>query len=168
MFLKELLKLTPIAILACCLLVSPRDIQGARGAAYKIGTITIGQPWARASILADRPSAAYMVISNSGPADTLLSASTPLAKKVQVHKSLMEKGVMKMIKISPLLIPAHGMVHLKPGGYHFMLIQLVKPLKAGDHLPLTLNFNNAGTISVQVMVRKITGSTQHNLKGHSN
>ena len=58
-------------------------------------------------------------------------------------------GVMQMREIpGGLAIPADGSVSLKPGGYHVMLIDLKKPLKAGETVQLTLNFEKAGKVDV--------------------
>jgi len=59
---------------------------------------------------------------------------------------------MKMRPASALEIPPGGKLELKPGGYHVMLLDLKQPLKAGDKFPLTLTFQNAGSIIVSVDV----------------
>ena len=62
--------------------------------------------------------------------------------------------MMGMRKIDSLEIPAGGSVELKPGGYHIMLIDLTRELKAGDKFDITLKFANAGDVKVTAEVRE--------------
>jgi copper(I)-binding protein len=59
---------------------------------------------------------------------------------------------MKMALAGPLEIPVHGTLEMKPGGYHIMLMGLVKPLKKGDEIEITLTFEKAGAVVVKVPV----------------
>ena len=62
-------------------------------------------------------------------------------------------GAMTMKQVSGVDIPAGGTVTFQPGGYHIMLLDLVKPLTVGESIPLTLTFQKAGDIAVQAQVR---------------
>ena len=118
-------------------------------------SITVEQPWARATPGGAKTGAVYMTLDNkSGTADRLTGASSDVAEKLQIHEMKVENGVMKMREIAGgLPIPANGSVVLKPGTYHVMLIGLKKPLTAGEKFPLTLTFEKAGNISVTVPVQ---------------
>ena len=120
----------------------------------KVGTITIGHPWARATPGAVKNSAAFMVFDNKGTADKLLSVSGDIAKDIQIHSMITEAGVMKMREIKSLDIPANGKAELKPGGFHVMLIGLKDGLKEGAKFPLKLKFEKAGEVTVQVTAEK--------------
>jgi periplasmic copper chaperone A len=124
-------------------------------------SITVEQPWARATPTGAKTGAVYMTLDNkSGTADRLTGASSDVADKLQVHEMKVENGVMKMREVPDgLPIPAGGSVVLKPGSYHVMLIGLKKPLTAGEKIPLTLTFEKAGNISVTVPVQAM-GATQ--------
>jgi periplasmic copper chaperone A len=124
-------------------------------------SITIEQPWARATPGGANTGAVYMTLDNkSGTADRLTGVSSDVADKLQIHEMKVENGVMKMRELaSGLPIPAGGSVALKPGSYHVMLIGLKKPLTAGEKFPLTLTFEKAGNISVTVLVQAM-GATQ--------
>ena len=92
---------------------------------------------------------------NQSPtADRLVSASTPVAKKAELHTMSMQGMVMKMRPISGLDIPAGQPVSLKPGGEHIMLMGLNQPLREGQSFPLTLDFEKAGPRTVTVTVEK--------------
>jgi periplasmic copper chaperone A len=120
------------------------------------GSISIDHPWVRASIGESTNSAAYMKIENAGDApDRLLAVKTDAAGNVMLHESRMEMGVMKMVHLpNGIEIPAHGSAELKPLGLHVMMMGLKAPLKAGDTLPLTLVFENAGEVPVMAKVGK--------------
>ena len=66
---------------------------------------------------------------------------------------------MRMVKVDAIDIPAHGQLTLEPGGYHVMLINLTKPLVAGDRLPLTLQFEHAGQMDITVKIKSSDAGT---------
>lgn len=98
--------------------------------------------------------AAYMVIENQGGAsDKLLSVSSDVAQFIEVHKTEMQDGVMRMMPVEFIEIPANSRVELKPGGFHIMLIGLKRDLVPGDEINLILNFEIAGEVPVIAKVR---------------
>jgi copper(I)-binding protein len=114
--------------------------------------IEIAEPWARAS--AGTTGAAYMTLRNTGDAaDRLIAASSPAAGKTELHTMTMEGDVMRMRPVAGIEVKPHGSTELKPGGLHVMLMGLKGPLKPGDRLALTLKFEKAGEVSVEVPVR---------------
>ena len=126
----------------------------------KVGAITIGHPWARATPGAVKNSAAFMEFDNKGAADKLISVTGDIAKDIQIHSMITDAGVMKMREIKSLDIPANGKVELKPGGFHVMLIGLKDGLKEGATFPLKLKFERAGEVTVQVTAEK-PGAQDH-------
>lgn len=138
----------------------------------KVGSLTITHSWARASATSMAKSGgAYISLHNMGDTDeVLLSASTPVAKKAEIHGHKMDNaGMMKMYEYGPLTIPAKEMVTLKPGGLHIMLMKLKAPLVEGEMFPLTLNFKKAGAITIKVMIDEV-GAMGDAMEGmdHSN
>jgi len=129
-------------------------------------SIQVENPWARATPSGAKTGAVYMTIDNkSSIADRLTGVSSEVAKKLQIHETKMENGIMKMREISGgLPVPAGGSVVLKPGGYHVMLIDLNKPLKAGEAFPVTLVFEKAGKVSITVSVQSM-GATHDSMPG---
>jgi len=116
-------------------------------------TLEIVEPWARAS-LAGRNSAAYMTIVNHGrEKDEFISAASPVARVVELHTHLMEGGVMRMRQVEAIEVNVGEPAVLRPGGLHVMLIDLVRDLKPGETIPLTLRFRNGGERSLEVPVR---------------
>jgi copper(I)-binding protein len=99
-------------------------------------------------------SAIYMVIYNqSNQNDRLIAAKTDVAESVEIHQTRMENDIMMMQKVDGVDIPANSKVELKPGGYHIMLINLKKDLRAGEKLAFTLVFEKQGEINLEAEVR---------------
>lgn len=116
---------------------------------------TVQNPWARATPPTAKNGAAYMVITGGGAGDRLVSASAPVSERVELHTHIMDGGVAKMREVPAIEVPANGVVELKPGGLHVMLIGLKAPLKEGGTFPLTLKFEKQGTVTVQVPVKAL-------------
>ena len=115
--------------------------------------LEVNNAWAGATPGKSENGAAYVTI-QSPTADRLVSASTPVAKKAELHTMSMQGMVMKMRPISGVDIPPGQPVSLKPGGEHIMLMGLNQPLREGQSFPLTLDFEKAGPRTVTVTVEK--------------
>jgi len=121
---------------------------------FKLGAIKIGHPYARATAPGQPAGGGYLKLENTGGADRLLSARAAVAGAVELHTMSMDGDVMRMRQVDAIDLPAGKTVELKPGGLHMMLTGLKAPLKAGDRFPLTLKFEKAGEITVDVVVEK--------------
>lgn len=119
---------------------------------FKLGEITIGHPYARTTAPGQSTGGAYLRFENRGPDDRLLAASTPVAPVVEMHDTQMDGDVMRMRQVAAIAVPTQKAVVLKPGGLHLMLVGLKAPLKQGDKFPLTLKFEKAGEVTVEVNV----------------
>lgn len=129
---------------------------------YKVGAISIDHPWARASMGMAKAGAAYMVLTNNGSApDRLLSASAEVADAVELHTHLMEDGVMRMRQVQAIEVAPGAPSVLEPGGLHVMLIGLKQPLAAGETFPMTLTFEQAGEVTVEVAVEAMGSGHGH-------
>ncbi len=117
--------------------------------------VEIEQPWARATPPGSSLSAAFMMLTGSADqADRLLEASSTSAGRVEIHETRMVGDVMQMRQIEQgLKIEAGSTVALEPGGLHLMLLDLPAPLVAGESVSLTLHFENAGEIVIDVPIR---------------
>jgi len=120
-------------------------------------SLTVSQAWARATPPGARVGGAYFTIVNGGPADTLMRLETPVAAKSEMHVTTMEHGTMSMRELQAVPVPAQGQVQFRPGGMHAMLLDLKGPLKEGQHFPLTLVFQHAGAVTVDVTVKGLGG-----------
>jgi periplasmic copper chaperone A len=126
--------------------------------------VAVHDAWARATPGAATTGAAYVALTGADQADSLVSASTPIAATAEAHETTEANGVMKMRPVKNLPIPAHQTVTLKPGGYHIMLMGLKQPLVAGQSFPLTLTFTHTPPVTVKVDVRA-TGRNSNSMGG---
>ena len=121
---------------------------------YTLGDLQIAHPWSRALPPNVPNAAAYFIVKNNGTSgDRLLSASTPVAAKAELHAHVHIGDVMRMQQIKSVGIPASGEARFEPNGNHVMLFGLKKPLAAGERFPLTLEFEKAGKVDVEVAVQ---------------
>ena len=135
--------------------------------AQQIGDIAITQAWARATPGPTPNGAAYLTLLNRGKTpDRLIAAATPVAKRAGLHTHLMDSGIMKMRPVSAIDVAPKSPTVLKPSGLHIMLFGLKKPLKEGEKFPLTLTFERAGQITLDVDVQSV-GSTGPSANTHA-
>ena len=135
-----------VALLLAALLV---------GACGKTGEFKVMDAWARPAASGDN-GAVYFIISNATDTDDrLLTVSTDVASVAEVHMSMKDSNdVMSMQMQEAVPIPAQQEVIFKPGGLHVMLIGLSRDLKIGETISLTLNFEKAGSITLQAPVEE--------------
>lgn len=103
--------------------------------------VVVSDAWARATAPGQEVGAAYMTLKSDKPA-TLVAMKSPVAGSVEVHEMSMKNGVMKMRMLQKLDLPAGQAVKLEPGGFHLMLIDLKKPLKAGETVDVVLSLKD--------------------------
>ena len=108
--------------------------------------------WARPTVAGQAAGGGYLKIIGGSTPDRLLSASAGVAKAVEMHTMEMDGSVMRMRQMDGIDVPAGQAVALMPGGKHIMFMGLTQPLKVGDSFPLTLRFQKAGEVKVNVKV----------------
>jgi len=139
------------------LLLAGLTLMSGIGLAYaddvKLGDLVIRQAWSRATIASVDTGAVYLEIDNAGQAaDRLVGVSTPVAAMAHLHMTEMQGNTASMKAMDGVDIPAGGKVVLQPQKSHVMLMGLSAPLKKGTSFPLTLEFEKAGKIDVNVPV----------------
>ena len=123
---------------------------------HEKGDLQIRHPWSRATPPGAKVAAGYFEIRNNGKqSDRLLSASTPVAKKVEMHVTEHAGEVAKMRQLRAFEVPGRERLALEPNGAHLMLVDMVQPLKKGERFPMTLRFERAGEIEVQFEVQEM-------------
>lgn len=122
----------------------------------------VESPWARATAPSAKTGAAYFVLRGGAADDRLLSASTPVAERVELHTHTMADGMMQMRQVDAVPVAAGTTIAFKPGGLHVMLFGLKETLLAGSSFELVLNFERAGRQTIGVGVRGVgaTGAEQ--------
>jgi copper(I)-binding protein len=124
--------------------------------------VAVKDAWVRATVGPQKVTGAFMQITSAQ--DTkLVAVQSAAAKKVELHTMEMDKDVMRMREIASLDLPAGKAVELKPGSYHIMLIDLVKPVKEGDTVAVTLVVENKDkkreNIEVKATAKSLTASS---------
>jgi copper(I)-binding protein len=115
--------------------------------------VQIEKPWTRATVPGASVAGGYMVIRNQGTAgDRLVGASSPAAATVEMHVHINDNGVMKMREVRGYNVPAKGAFELKPGGAHLMFMDIKRPFKEGEKLPVKLKFEKAGEVNAEFQV----------------
>ena len=135
---------------------------------FRLGPLRIDHPYATPTPPGASTGAAYLrgIRNTGGQADRLIGASTPAARAVEIHRSVIDaQNVMRMRAIDGIDLPPKGEVRLRHGGeHHLMLIGLQQQLKDGDRFPMTLRFEKAGEREVMVWVqqpRDAAGAHEH-------
>ncbi len=122
--------------------------------------VTIQKPWVRSTVPGQKVAGGFMTIA-SPSAVSLVGGSSPAARALEIHQTVMEGDVMRMIPVPRLEIPGGKPVELKPGSYHVMLIDIAKPLARGESVPIKLTFEQLGkapeTVEIKAEVRDVMG-----------
>jgi copper(I)-binding protein len=150
--MKQILRAVAFTALVAVLCAAP-----ARADEIKAGDLVITQAWSRATPGGAKIGGGYLTIENKGSTpDRLIGGSADVAGKVEVHEMAMNNGVMTMRPLEKgLAIEPGKTVKLGPGGYHLMMFDLKNPLKQGEKLPVTLEFEKAGKVKVSFDVQGV-------------
>jgi periplasmic copper chaperone A len=150
--MKKLSSIIPLAPLLVVLLGVPAQADD-----VKAGDLVISQAWSRATPSGAKVAGGYLTIENKGSSpDRLVGASGDVAGKLEVHEMAMDNGVMKMRPLEQGLVIEPGKtVKLAPGGFHLMMFELKNPLKQGDKVPVTLQFEKAGKVTLSLDVQAV-------------
>ncbi|MGD9878769.1 MAG: copper chaperone PCu(A)C [Reyranella sp.] len=123
--------------------------------ACTVGKLVISDPWARGESQVSPECGGFFTVTNKGgTADRLVSASSRLAERIEIHAIKVVGGDIKMRPLPDgLRIPADATLTLKPRGYHLLMLGLKVPLAKGASLPVTLAFDKAGSVEIELVIR---------------
>jgi len=120
--------------------------------------ITVEEAWVRLPPPVADTAAGYMTIRNNGEKDIeILGIETAAATNPEFHAMEMSGDMMKMKKMQKVIVPAHGGINFSPNGNHVMLIGLTAPLKAGEHIMMSMTTSEDETVMVHAEVRDMRG-----------
>jgi copper(I)-binding protein len=123
-----------------------------------LAQVNVSDAWARATVPAQKTSGAFLRIESAQPS-ILIGIDSAAARSVEIHQMRRDGDVMRMRQVKALVLPPGTPVELKPDGYHLMLIDLKRPLSAGEHIPLRLKIQHADKkteiVEVQAEVRAL-------------
>ena len=157
MQIKRLTSASIARAIACATMLVYFLAAPARAEEVTAGDLVITQAWSRATPGGAKIAGGYLTIQNKGSAaDRLIGGSADVADKVQVHEMATSNGVMTMRRLDKgLSIEPGKTVKFAPGGYHLMLLDLKSPLKQGDQVPVTLEFEKAGKVKLTFDVQGV-------------
>ena len=107
-------------------------------------SVKVDNAWARATVPGQTTGSVYLDLTSATDA-VLVAAGTPVAVRAELHSMTMDGGVMRMRGLPRVELPAGKTVKFTPGTMHVMLVDLKRPLKVGEKVPLTLSVQSAGT-----------------------
>ena len=130
-------------------------LAAAEPAAADEAGLALSGPYMRLIIPA-RPAAGYFTLENAGDADrALVGAASPGCGSVMLHKSESKNGVETMMPVASVPVPAHQSISFAPGAYHLMCMAPTASLKPGGSVPVTLKFEDGGTLTADFPVRGV-------------
>ena len=127
--------------------------------------VVVEGAWVRATAPGQPVAAAYMKITSAQPT-ALVAVSTPVTARAEIHQMKMEGGIMKMRPVTRLELLPGKAVELEPGGYHLMLMNITKPLRPGESVPITLVVEGADRKRLEVEVKAEVRSMTTGMGGH--
>lgn len=134
----------------------------AAGHSYELGDLRVRHPWVRATAPGATVAAGYLEIHNSGrQPDRVVGASTPAAERVEFHVQERDGDVLKMRELKDFEVPARRRLTLRPGGSHLMIVGLKQPLAKGARVPLTLRFERAGELKIELEIQPADSKRPH-------
>ncbi len=117
--------------------------------------LSILEPWIRAAPPGAMVLAGYMTLRNVGENEiTIDKVSSPDFAMIEMHRTVVQNGMARMLPQDSLVIPAGGELRLQPGGLHLMMMQPRRALRAGDAIKLLLHGKDARIIVTEALVRK--------------
>lgn len=120
--------------------------------------LQVSEPWIREAPPTSRVLAAYLTLVNTGDNTVTVTAiSSPDFKNAEIHRTVIEAGVARMLPVKQLEVPAGGQLMLEPGGHHLMLFDPLRTLTAGETVTLIIHMNNGKQLSATAPVIRKTG-----------
>lgn len=156
MFVRTLATVALAALMATPALAGAAPAKPAKPAASPAAVpVTITGQWVREAPPGARALGGYLTITNQGKKPlTLVGAASPLFGSVEMHTIVEEEGRMRMVEVKSLEIAPGEALELKPRDKHLMLMRPKKDLKAGDQVPLELDFGPAGRVKLSLEVKR--------------
>jgi periplasmic copper chaperone A len=157
MKIKSPVWMSTVRAIAGAALLAALSLTSAHAEEVRAGDLVISQAWSRATPNGAKIAGGYLTIENKGSApDRLIGGAGDIAGKVEVHEMAMNNGVMTMRPLEKgLTIEPGKTVKLAPGGYHLMMFDLKGQLKQGDKVPITLEFEKAGKVTLSFEVQGV-------------
>lgn len=146
-----------VLLMSCALPLAAEEARGRE--------IVVKDAWVRATVVGQKVTALYLRVESAAAATLVGIGVSPLvAGQTEVHETVRDKDMARMQRVERIPIDAGEALDFTPGGYHAMLIDLRRQLKAGESVPVTLSFSQAGKtrqIAIKAIVRPIDAAIDH-------
>jgi copper(I)-binding protein len=120
--------------------------------------LQVSEPWVREAPPTSRVLAGYLTLVNTGNNTVTVTAiSSPDFKNAEIHRTVIEEGIARMLPVKQLEVPAGGQLMLEPGGYHLMLFDPMRTLTEGETVTLIIHLDNGNQMSATAPVIRKTG-----------
>ena len=130
--------------------------------------LTLKDGWAKAAQRSQMTAGFGTLRNPTRSSIRIIGAYSPYADVLQLHQTVQEDGAMSMQqKIGGFVIPAGGMLELKPGGNHVMFMKLTRPIKAGSLVPVTFVTSDGGLLRAKVLGKVFSGANETYSSGMS-
>lgn len=162
MFICRAMLLTALLLMPLPLLADHHGHSHEEAAPEQPSEIEVAQPWARATPPGAAAGGGFVTLTNRGEVDdTFVGATSPLTERVEIHTMEMDGDVMRMQHLpGGIEIPAGETVTLAPGGLHLMFMALSSPIEEGQPIPVTLEFQHAENIEIELHVVPVGASPE--------
>lgn len=121
-------------------------------------TLAVSEPWIREAPPTTRVMAGYLTMVNTGDTPvTVTSISSPDFEDAEIHRTVVEDGIARMLPVSQLEIPANSPIKFEPGGLHLMLFNPQRPLPKGETVTLIIHRSNGSKVTATAPVIRKTG-----------
>lgn len=112
--------------------------------------IVVENPYVKITPPNAKNSAIFMKINNNSNEEVkLIDAKCDYANTTEIHTHINEDGMMKMVKIKDIVIPANNSIELKPKSYHIMLMDIKQSIDENTKVNLELNFSNGEKVELK-------------------
>ncbi|GIJ08125.1 copper chaperone PCu(A)C [Micromonospora andamanensis] len=134
-------------------------------ASAEAGVLGVRDPWVKAAD--EGMTAAFATLVNDGDTDVTITGAATDVSPMELHEMAMADGKMVMrAKQDGVVIKARSEYKLEPGGDHLMLMDLARPVQAGDELTFTLTFADGRSQTFSAVAKPFTGAQESYAPGH--
>ena len=159
--------LVSTALLTCACGADPSVMDGYKSTSPQKGhNVEVSSAVINPPFTGRTTSAGFMTLQNKGKGTRLISASSPISPRVEIHTHLKEDGIMKMRRVDGIDIAAGETITLKPGGYHLMMFDTVLADDMVD-APLTLTYSDGTEMTMIVPIDGRGEEMDHSKMDHS-
>lgn len=155
-----------LSLVACSGEIEHSDMGHGSSSSAMMGSVEVSNAFIKPPFTGRTTAAGFMTLDNKGADTRLVSASSPISQRVEIHTHLEEDGVMKMRRVEGIDLSKGQSVELKPGGYHLMMFETVIP-EGDTDAPVTLTYADGTLVTMIVPFGDAAPDMDHSDMDHS-